>query len=214
MAMKFFGGKKSKDNRKGFIPHITPLCAGFTIVELIVVVAITSILSGFIILYGRSSGERVAISTEESKIGQVILRAKSFAISTYADSHISSCGFGLMVNYPVASYSLVSYSKDSGGGCGNISFSNSGRFVTLENYTLAPGLAFATDCSGTACPKKLRVVLFVPPDPQTLVWNEPPQDIPDPNGSGNIYLTTASGKSAFVVKISVSWAGQVTFSSY
>jgi prepilin-type N-terminal cleavage/methylation domain-containing protein len=196
-------GKREKEN----VP--TGNVGGFTLIELLVVLAVTTLLSGFVILYGSSARQNIAVSSDTAQVVQLVLRAKSLAIATYANN-ISPCAYGIMVEAGSPNYYLVEYPKDSDGKCPNIG-SYSSPADRLASYKLYSGFVF-DGCPDDVCPKKLSYALFVPPDPKTLIGNYPDPNPPGANGSGNIYITAVGDQSSYKAEISVNWGGQVTSS--
>src|SRR4051812_45988820 len=82
---------------------------GFTLVEVMVVVGVTAMLAGVILVYNSSTRSQILLSTEKVKLTQVVLRAKSLAISTYSDETLS-CGYGIAIDPSARTYTLVRYS--------------------------------------------------------------------------------------------------------
>jgi type II secretory pathway pseudopilin PulG len=181
-------------------------------IELLVVLAITALLSSSVIIYGSLTRENIAIETDESQVVQLLLRAKSLSVGTYNNQTSPICGYGVLVEVNSPNYYLVSYPKDAGGNC-----PDTGNYFSVPDletaYKLSAGFVF-DNCLDSACPDKLDYVLFVPPDPQVLVSNYGSEGLPPSNGSGNIYLTTAEEAPAYRAKISVAWGGQISFSGY
>ncbi len=67
--------------------------AGFTIIESIVVIAISVILTSILIVYSRASEKQVVFFKEQSLLVGAMLRAKAYAIETFQPSLQSSPGF-------------------------------------------------------------------------------------------------------------------------
>ena len=57
---------------------------GFTLIEILIVLAITAVLSGLAIVYTHVGQNQISLSIEESKIAQLILEAKELSIATYS----------------------------------------------------------------------------------------------------------------------------------
>ncbi len=174
---------------------------GFTLVEIMVVVSVTAMLAGVILVYNSSSRDQILLSTEKVKFTQVVLRAKSLAISTYSDVSVP-CGYGISVDPASRTYSLVRYTF---GDCTILDRvdTTSGNITPVQNgrYTLPPGLSF------DAASSSLRYVIFIPPDPRVLLATGDGTLIP--TTSGDIVLTSGAG--TYRAVISVNKAGQVTF---
>jgi hypothetical protein len=165
-----------------------------------VVVTVTALLAGVVLLYSSSTRTQIALSTEKVKLTQVVLRAKSLAISTYSDESVP-CGFGLAIDPAARTYSLVRYAA------GNCSVLTSvdvtpGNIVPVSNstYTLPNTLTF--DASSP-----LRYVLFIPPDPRVLLADDSGTLLSGTTGS----VTLKSTDKNYQATISFNTAGQVTF---
>ncbi len=172
--------------------------SGFTLIEVIVVISIITILSGYLLLYtGRSRGQ-IALSVEEAKLAQVISRSKALAISTYGVSQ-APCGYGVNMQYGVGTYTLYSYSVPDCTMIPAIDATIPG-YVKLQTFSLPKNIIFEDGAT------KLDAILFVPPDPQTMLWSG---GILLTNSPGNIYLKTQDGASH--ASVSINPAGQISF---
>ena len=165
--------------------------------EVLVIVAIVTILSSVIITYTSESREQLALQIEKAKVAQVVSRAKSLSVSTYNDPEVP-CGYGVHVGQDNQKYVLFSYKMDP---CANlktgvITIGGEGYSV-VEEFSLAKPLRFNTgDVSD------LDTIFFLPPDPKTLLWRE---QSPMENGSLRIDSTKESAE------IKVNTGGQITF---
>lgn len=175
--------------------------SGFTIIEVLVVIAITSLLSGLIITYTSTGRDQVALYVEESHIAQTILRAKSLAVSTYAAPATPKCGYGFHIDYQNQKYAIFGYNPPS---CGPINSIDPASMNTIDSIALNPRLLLTSAPPGGD--SGISDVLFVPPDPKTLVWKV---GVPSPASLGNIYLSTKTGSPS--ITIGVSAAGQISF---
>src|SRR5665213_2287500 len=80
----------------------------FTLIELIIVVAISALLSTLAITYSSIGRNSVSLSVEASKISQFILQAKQLSIATYTSAS-ASCGYGVAFNMAAQTYSIFAY---------------------------------------------------------------------------------------------------------
>jgi len=179
---------------------------GFTLIEVLIVVAISAMLAAIAIGYSGVERDQAALSVEETKVSQFVLQARSLAIATYSNAAGTACGYGVSFDAASQTYSIFAYVP--GGICPPVSSITSPPSVgsearyTDETWKVHPqeGLLFST--SG---PNALSMVLFYPPDPATLLFDK----------SGNlmsqasIYLNAVDGKASKT--ISVNSAGQVSF---
>lgn len=180
---------------------------GFTMVEILIVVAVTATLSSFLLVYNNNSRQRIVLFVEQAKIAQIILKAKSLSISTYANSGITSCGYGVKFDYENRMYSIFRY--DYSDNCENLRRTNPDIFNDPSGAHIKPveGLAFTMPTGvvfDTGHSDAITYVLFVPPDPRTIV-----QSGESIGGSGSVYLKSADGGSTATV--SVGAAGQVNY---
>ena len=205
--------------------------SGFTLVEILVVVAITALLSGIAIVYSHVGQNQIALSVEESKIAQLILEAKELSIATYS-TDVATCGYGMHFNYNGANstYSLFEYDSAApapGGGreiCPTIaSTTDPANGNGIEQYEQkyvsgSYGVHIASGVSivnGGAASDTIRDVLFYPPDPCTLVSLDGTTFLENCTSGGSappaesyVYLRTSDGSESRA--ISVSPAGQVS----
>jgi prepilin-type N-terminal cleavage/methylation domain-containing protein len=192
--------------------------SGFTLIEILVVVAVTLIISTVVIVYGGRSRGLSSLSIEASKIAQVVLRAKALAISTYNIPPIP-CGYGLKVDYSTREYSLVVYDyAPTDPECADIAdglVQEQTRIVPLgtgtvpQTYALSEGVKFPQPPSGL-----VEYVLFVPPDPKTYIFLRPGGGGGPPapaltSGSGEIKIETEDGSGD--ISIFVTPFGQLSF---
>jgi len=185
---------------------------GFTLIEVLIVVGITSILAGMVMTYSSRGRTQVALYVEAAKLSQTILRAKSLAVATFNDPNVP-CGYGVHVDYVAGSYSLFSYGPPDCSPTGSPTAIGTNPINTdpTTNYykvisanQLAPGVIYG---AGSNNPK-MTDILFVPPDPVALIWSE--GDVGASNFASNINLVSAADlQSGITVRISS--AGQITF---
>jgi prepilin-type N-terminal cleavage/methylation domain-containing protein len=198
---------------------------GFTLVEVIIAIGITAVLSSLAIVYSHIGQNQITLSIEESKIGELILQAKELSVATYGASDIT-CAYGVQFDFVNSTYSLFAYNAATSSAsvarliCPSIA-STSVAFDTdaVQPYAdgswqvhVAPGVAIH---AGTAASDTIQDILFYPPDPCTMISldgqtfqsnctninNNPPAE-------AYVYLTTADGNTART--IAVSPAGQVS----
>ena len=171
---------------------------GFTLIELLVTVALTALLSSFVIVYSSSSRTQTVLFVEQAKIGQVVVRATSLAISTYSSAS-PPCGYGVHFDAPARAYALFSYAVAD---CASIRSIDPGAaaYSASQRFSLPQGIVMEdTEDS-------LSDIFFVPPDPKTMLWV---RGTLLAGGSASVRLATADGtrKSA----LQVSPAGQISF---
>jgi len=188
--------------------------AGFTLLEMLVVIGITTLLSVVAIGYSKAGQNEVALTVETSKIAEVVLQAKELAINTYGTTANGSkaCAFGVHFDANAQTYSLFAFIT-VGAHCPSLASTTVTTFVYSDpsmvqeyqpsswNIPVTQGVQIdSTDFSD---------VLFYPPAPITLINPLNAVKFSSPSGASNINLSTIDDKNHSV--ISISPEGQVTF---
>lgn len=174
--------------------------SGFTLVEVLVVIAITALLAGLILTYSTKSRDQVALYVEQAKLAQTIAQAKSLTISTY-NQPIVPCGYGVSIDYndsAMGTYRLFAYNAPQ---CDNISFLDPGFEKVINTEQLPGNLVFADPDA-----ESITGILFLPPNPNTWVWLHGGSAT---STEGRVRIMSRSGELS--VDVSVSSAGQITF---
>lgn len=166
--------------------------AGFTLVEIIVVLLVTVLLSAVLVVYSSTSRQQIALMTETAKITQLMIKAKSLALATYNLPEVP-CGYGVHIDYNTRTYGIFSYKVSS---CRNIRGLDPARIATTtDSFTLNSNLEFDSG------PAQVYDVLFIPPDPQTHIWISPPTLLNPTTTAATIYLKTQNGSATSSVTI-------------
>lgn len=182
--------------------------AGFTLIEVLIVIAISAMLSAMVIIYGSVGRNTITLSEETAKISHFLFQAKELAASGYAPS-TSVCGYGVFFDYANNEYSLFAY-EPGGLQCPDaasisISSFNDSEMSPYSDSTwkvpVKPGVHFQQG-SGDA------VVLFYPPDPTTLISTNDGTFWSDNQPSSSIKFVTADGQTTST--ITVNSVGQIT----
>lgn len=131
---------------------------GFTMIEILIVIATVSILSAAVLLYGRQSESQLILFKEQSRLVSEIYRAKAFSVETYNESSVP-CGFGIHFTAP-RTYVLY---KDIAADCSlsNKSYSSLDTDEVVTSNTLDAATSFGT--------LPVSDILFVPPDPTVFI---------------------------------------------
>lgn len=185
---------------------------GFTLIELIVFIAISAVLSSLAITYSNVGRNQVALSLEAAKISQFILQAKELAIATYGTS--SSCGFGVVFNFlsNPQTYSVFAYSPAGAPPCPAAANVTNIKSNDIKEYTpgtwgvsVAQGVLLTSDQFADG----LGAVLFYPPVPSVFLSRDKQAQYGFTNAISNIYLKTTDGQNSLT--LSVNPQGQVSF---
>ncbi|MBI3088831.1 MAG: type II secretion system protein [Candidatus Colwellbacteria bacterium] len=199
---RFYGATESK-KEKGLARRSFGE-GGFTLLELLVVMGITVVLTTIVLGYSRQSSSQLALASTESKMLSLINRAKFLSIETYfgggesGDPNKRICAYGVKVD-PSAKKLFIFRDLSNTGKCGPNDSNNaydtgeelsSGELneVKLDDNLLLFGA------------RDLDEVIFIPPRPDTKINKS---DTP----SASIMVKPKNGTGGF--KITVTNAGQV-----
>jgi prepilin-type N-terminal cleavage/methylation domain-containing protein len=182
--------------------------SGFTLLELLIVIALSVLFSTLVIISGHTGENGVAMTVEETELSQLILRAKSLSVTTYTGAG-AGCGDGIHIDAASGTYSLFVYSP-SGGLCP--SFASTSEATNFESgevpydtaswkTPVAQGLKLGTGAN------PLEDILFYPPEPVTLI-SQNGTSFMNPAQTSYIYLEEIDGTAS--ATIAVSPTGQVT----
>lgn len=192
---------------------------GFTLIEMLVVLAITALLSGLAIVYTHVGQNQISLSIEESKVAQLILQAKELSIATYS-TNSATCAYGVHFDLASSTYSLFEYNSavvPTGGGrevCPSIGSTSAPGAVDTNPKVMAMYAAGSWQVhtaqgvvlkSGAGA---IQDILFYPPDPSTLINLSGQSTFQYPAPTAYVYLSTTDGSAART--ITVNPAGQVS----
>jgi hypothetical protein len=158
---------------------------GFTIVEMLVIFAVSVFLTSLLILYSRTGERQIILLREQAKIVNTVLRAKALAVQTFNQA-ADICGYG--VHFEQKSFILF---RDAAKDCSASDNRYSGSGEDFQKFDLDPALKIQSPISD---------ILFIPPDPRVLL-------IPDQTEA---VLTIAAEDEKSALKIKVNNAGQIT----
>jgi prepilin-type N-terminal cleavage/methylation domain-containing protein len=188
--------------------HAARSSGGFTLIEMLIVIVISTMLSAIAISYSSISRNEVALSVESTKITQIILEAKSLSVATYGNL-TNACGFGVSFDAVAQTYSIFAYHPSGSPSCPPAAGVTTLAPADIQLYsegTWNIHVANGVVLSGTSNPDRLYDVLFYPPEPATLISRDGSTFLA-PGQTSRVYLTTADGNAS--ATISVSPGGQV-----
>src|SRR6185369_7008424 len=171
---------------------------GFTLLEMLVVLAISAILAGIALTYNKASRQEIALSVEAAKISQLILRAESLSIATYGvNTATPVCGYGMYVNIAAQTYGIFEYRPAAavGSSCRAVPVPINTIDLTTEIQKYTEGtwnIHVAPEVKLNAAADNAVVVLFFPPTPTTYISRDGTNFMPSA-GTSKIYLTTLAG---------------------
>ncbi len=178
--------------------------SGFTLIELIIVIGISVILSSILFSYSHTTRQQLALYAEEMKLVQTIFRAKSLALASYIQMTSSNvCGYGIHINYVAMNYSLFSYNKPNGLNCKNINSIDAASETKISTFTLDPNVKFISSQAGLT---RLDDILFIPPDPLTIVSSDGNSVI---SGLASVVIQTLDN--SLSARVNVNSAGLIDF---
>jgi prepilin-type N-terminal cleavage/methylation domain-containing protein len=183
---------------------------GFTLIEILIVLAISAMLMSIAITYSGTERDQIALSVEETKISQFVLQARSLALATYNNSSVHACGYGMIFDSAQNTYSVFAYTPPATAtstcppekelNWGSISSSANENQYTGTTWQIQPGSNITFTTSGGL---GRSIVLFYPPNPDTFIFNSDGSQA----SSLSIFLTGAGGESA--PPITIDQTGQV-----
>ncbi|MDR3582452.1 MAG: type II secretion system protein [Candidatus Pacebacteria bacterium] len=199
--------------------------AAFTLVEMLVVIGITTLVSAATIIYSSVGQNEVALTVETAKISQLILQARELALDTYSGAS-GACAYGVHFDLTAnpQTYSLFAYTPGSAK-CPSAATVVSTTVLSSgvmsayapSSWHLQVGQGVALFSPGdtdipAACKNIITDVLFYPPAPTTMIALAASQggafSSPSPSVS-SVCLRTVDGKNTGVVTINPE--GQVSF---
>ena len=68
---------------------------GFTLIEMLIVIAISGMIASLAISYSGTERNQTALSVEKTKLAQFILQARALALATYTNQEGYVCGYGV-----------------------------------------------------------------------------------------------------------------------
>lgn len=153
-----------KKARKFLKPKIYNLKSnlGFTLIEILVVMAIMVVMASILVGYTRQSGRQLILTSTEAKMLSLISRAKFLSIETFFQEESQNiCGYGVHVD--TNADEIFIFQDLTGGSCPGSNVYENGERLSgeLSEVELNTNLFDMSGFSGD--------IMFVPPDPDVFV---------------------------------------------
>lgn len=175
---------------------------GFTLIEMIVVIGITAIMSSILVGYSREGNRQLILTNTEAKLISLANRAKFLSIETFfentgagSDGRIV-CAYGVKVDRSAREIFIF---QDRASVCPANNEYDSGVDIRLnselDSIRLDPASVSMTDATN------LNTVMFIPPDPDIIINNN------TSNQSASVVIQLVGSSKSF--KMSINKAGQI-----
>lgn len=170
---------------------------GFTLIEILVVLAILSFLTAMLVVYSRASEQRLALFREQSKLVSTILRSKSLSIQTYRVGE-KVCGYGVHFDSVNNRYLIFKDLKIND----DCSLDNSDKILSNDNEIVE---IIDLKGAGVILSDKTNItdVFFQPPDPKVFLTPAPMA-----RSEASIFLTVPDED--IIIEATINSAGQVS----
>lgn len=205
--MKYLKSSKSSSKNNSGLPNTTlrtQSSAGFTIIEIMVVLAVSVMLMTIFAGFSRRNNLVMALASEQLRLMNTFAEAKSLALQTFISDLASQrvCGYGIHLASDLRSYTLFrDLPNPKSGECiSNNIYSGNRIYDSNDPDELIATTAFTAGIKLAAAP--VENVFFLPPDPQTFFT-------PDPGGA-TVTLTLTTDDGAAERKVKVTKAGQLS----
>ena len=175
--------------------NLYPKKRGFTLIEILVVTALTAILSGIAIGYSNTGQQNIALFRDQAKVINAILRAKSLAVQSYVKGG-AGCAYG--VHFDQGGSFRIFRDLDELSERHDCSSANN-RYSPNLGEDLNPPEISSLESSLSFAPGSILDISFIPPEPKVL--------IDQTSKDGKVVIQTKSGNN--LKNISVNRFGQV-----
>jgi len=194
----------------GFFRHQNS--AGFTLVELVVVLAVSVMLTAILVTFNRGADRHIILINEQARLVQALTSAKVLSLQTFvraeALGNVKTCGYGVhfedrsylvFIDSPLPDPLNSSCIDENNQYTGNLKFDGPIEVATVnQEFEVAPFLVYSLDPRVVFgdLPGGGRDfdVLFIPPEPTTYFY---------PAGMENaeIFINQIDGRGGTSVKI-------------
>ena len=174
---------------------------GFTLIELVVVMAITAVLISMVLGYSKESTRQLVLTSTQAKMLSLINRAKFLSIETFFGGGRSGdqriCSYGVRVdrsNQEIFIFQDLSSSAECPGNSNNVYDKGEELSGELNRVNLKDTVITFTENT------TLTEAVFIPPDPKTKINNSGATE-------ARVEVKIREGKGQFT--ITVNNAGQI-----
>jgi len=180
--------------------------SGFTLVELVITVGITVLLTGVLVIYSQDSRRQILLNVEKGRISQAILEVKSLALAGYTapPTNPPPCSYGMKIDYENQTYYLFEYYPPSG--CSDVmdisSISENSLFYRITKEGIID-----KDVKFVEHDDSFKYLVFIPPSIKVIIFKD--ENTRENFGSLAVYLETKDGTAE--TKISISQSGELSF---
>lgn len=174
---------------------------GFTLLELLVVLGITLLLSAGLIFYNRTSENQLLLFRDQQKIISALQRAKSFSLETFSQAE-APCGYGVNFSLPNTVVIFKDLSPSSDPQCSDIDFVYSGDSKgDCQNYAECVEKIYL-DKNVKFSELGLNNIVFIPPNPNIIIDKDPNK------AEALIKIKSSTGQTEKIIKVNN--RGQIT----
>lgn len=181
-------------------PRCSASLKGFTLVEMVVVFAVVTILTGGVILYSSGNRSQIALIQEQYRLINSFSRAKSLTLQFYQREIGTDCGYGVHINQNGSFFIYKDKKIDSSDNCrdANHSYkfdSSTDELIKDSGHEFSPLIKF----------KNLAIsdILFIAPNGYAMIVRGNFLD-----NEATIEITTIEERNS--VKIKVNKYGQIS----
>lgn len=155
---------------------------GFTVIEMLVVISVIGLLlTTTMVFYGRTGERQIVLFREQTKILNILSRAKFLSVQTFGKMEPVPCGYGVHFEEP---QSVILF-RDDAENCAQADNRYSADAEKVESFILDRAVVFES--------LPLSDVIFIPPNPTVVLTPEQDQ--------ATIVIKTTDDKAKVSIKI-------------
>lgn len=164
---------------------------GFTLIELVVVIAIIGLLAGIAVINAQRSDNSFVLAAEAQNLAQEIRKVQEMAISSREHPHgggnvkVPSGGYGIQIT-PAG---IVMFADCDGNGSPGVSLECAGDSEHIKDFLLDPKATLSA-ISVDSISNAVITILYKPPLPTVTISG----DITPSGSQGTITLTDSAGR--------------------